>query len=135
LLDRPSILLIVQRRKGTSDRGDFYGNKENFDAAVRQWQADASGPLKDYNCQGAIALKEPRIYEGEEFKALPVDTREYLMSPTVPQIEILTHFPVHFLIPQFSGLDYSCLGIILMNAQSPGEVVFQSSDPKAPFAF
>lgn len=85
---------------------------------------------------GAIAfLKEPRIYEGEEFKALPVDTREYLTSPTVPQIEILTHFPVRFLIPQFSGLDYSCLGIILMNAQSRGEVVLRSSDTKAPLLF
>lgn len=49
LLDHPSIILIVQRRKETSDRGDFYGNKENFDAAVRQWQADASGTFRDYN--------------------------------------------------------------------------------------
>ncbi|KAJ5220364.1 hypothetical protein N7468_009568 [Penicillium chermesinum] len=139
LRDHCFVPLANTRAEGTNDRKAFYGSKEAMDAALEQWQKDGTGPWAKFACElgiGWFKLTE-KLSAWPEFKALPADEQRYLLAETVPHYEIITHFPLHWFIPDFpaEALTYSCFLVFLFNAQTRGEVVLQSSDPDTPLLF
>ncbi|KAI2473843.1 GMC oxidoreductase [Annulohypoxylon bovei var. microspora] len=135
LRDHMFVPLVYQRTAGETDRPSFYGDKEAMASALEQWKKDGSGPWAKFSCELLIGwFKLAHLAELPEFQALPEAERNYQNHPTVPSYEIITHFPIHWFIPDFpdSSLNYSCLLVFLFNAQSRGEVTLQSADPDAP---
>lgn len=130
--------LVYTRKPGDTARDTFYGDKKAMDDALEQWRRDGTGPWTKFACELGIGwFKLDKLVKSDEFKALPAEEQEFLMKETVPHYEILTHFPIHWFIPQFpdSALNYSCILVFYYNAQSQGEVTLQSSDPNAPLKF
>ncbi|KAJ5691816.1 hypothetical protein N7462_001239 [Penicillium macrosclerotiorum] len=137
LRDHPFLTLMVTRKPETNDRNSFFQNEEAKAAAIKQWEADGSGPWARYGCQlGSGWFKSDRITSSAEFQALPADVQEFLNRETIPHYEMITHFPVHMLMPQlFQDYSYICLAVFLMNGQTAGEVRLQSSNPEDPLLF
>ncbi|KAH7219502.1 hypothetical protein DER44DRAFT_761096 [Fusarium oxysporum] len=130
--------LVYTRKPGDTARDTFYGDKKAMDDALEQWRRDGTGPWTKFACELGIGwFKLDKLVKSEEFKALPAKEQEFLMKETVPHYEILTHFPIHWFIPEFpdSALNYSCILVFYYNAQSQGEVTLQSSDPNVPLKF
>lgn len=130
--------LVYTRKEGDTARKPFYGDQKAMDEALQQWRQDGTGPWTKFACELGIGwFKLDKLVKSEEFKALPEQEKEYLMKETVPHYEILTHFPIHWFIPQFPdcNLNYSCILVFYYNSQSQGEVTLQSSDPNVPLKF
>ncbi|KAM0296179.1 hypothetical protein HYE67_008122 [Fusarium culmorum] len=130
--------LVYTRKEGDTARKPFYGDKKAMDDALEQWRRDGTGPWTKFACELGIGwFKLDKLVKSEEFKALPAQEQEYLMKETVPHYEILTHFPIHWFIPQFpdDNLNYSCILVFYYNAQSQGQVTLQSADPNVPLKF
>ncbi|KAK9770520.1 hypothetical protein SCAR479_12791 [Seiridium cardinale] len=130
--------LVFTRKAGSTSRSAFYGDEKIMQAALEQWKKDGTGPWAKYACETGIGyFKLDTITSSPEFEALPAEEKRYLQSATVPHMEVITHFPMHWFIPNFQkqDLDYSCLLAFLYNAQSRGEVTLQSSDPDVPLLF
>ncbi|KAJ5773853.1 hypothetical protein N7457_008749 [Penicillium paradoxum] len=139
LRDHCFVPIVNTRTEASTDRKAFYGDKAAMDAAQKQWQEDGTGPWSKFACElgiGWFKLAE-QLTSSPEFKALPADEQKYLLQETVPHYEMLTHFPIHWFIPDFpvEALNYSCLLVFLFNAQTRGEVTLQSSDPDSPLSF
>ncbi|KAJ5621171.1 hypothetical protein N7510_005155 [Penicillium lagena] len=139
LRDHCFVPMINTRTDDSTDRKTFYGDQAAMDAALKQWQEDGTGPWSKFACEmgiGWFKLTE-QLTPTLEFKALSQNEQEYLLKETVPHYEILTHFPIHWFVPDFpaEALSYSCLLVFLFNAQTRGEVTLQSSDPDAPLLF
>lgn len=139
LRDHCFVPMVNTRTATSTDRKAFYGDKAAMDAAQKQWEEDGTGPWAKFACElgiGWFKLTE-QLVSTPEFKALPADEQKYLLQETVPHYEVLTHFPVHWVIPDFptEALNYSCLLVFLFNAQTRGEVTLQSSDPDSPLSF
>ncbi|KAJ9482207.1 hypothetical protein VN97_g11234 [Penicillium thymicola] len=139
LRDHCFVPMVNTRTATSTDRKAFYGDKAAMDAALKQWEEDGTGPWAKFACElgiGWFKLTE-QLVSTPEFKALPADEQKYLLQETVPHYEVLTHFPVHWVIPEFptEALNYSCLLVFLFNAQTRGEVTLQSSDPDSPLSF
>ncbi|OOQ83300.1 putative glucose-methanol-choline (gmc) oxidoreductase [Penicillium brasilianum] len=139
LRDHCFVPIVNTRSETSTARKAFYGDKAVMDAALKQWQEDGTGPWAKFACELGIGWFKlaDQLVSSAEFKALPPDEQKYLLQETVPHYEIITHFPVHWFIPDFpsEALNYSCLLIFLFNAQTRGEVTLQSSDPDAPLSF
>lgn len=139
LRDHCFVPIVNTRSETSTARKAFYGDKAAMDAALKQWQEDGTGPWAKFACELGIGWFKlaDQLVSSAEFKALPPDEQKYLLQETVPHYEIITHFPVHWFIPDFpsEALNYSCLLIFLFNAQTRGEVTLQSSDPDAPLSF
>ncbi|KAK6075155.1 GMC oxidoreductase [Seiridium cupressi] len=77
------------------------------------------------------------VTSSKEFQDLPKEEQAYLQSETVPHMEVFTHFPMHWFIPNFpkESLDYNCFLAFLYNSQGRGEVTLQSSDPNVSLLF
>lgn len=139
LRDHMWVPLVHTRTESSASRGSFYGDKQAMDDALEQWKRDGTGPWAKYACETGIAYaKFEDLATYPEFQDLPVEEQEYLLSDTVPHYEIFTHFPIHFLTPDFfpkGSLNYLCLIAFYYNAQSRGEVFLQSSDPRVPLKF
>lgn len=130
--------LVYTRKDGDTERAPFYGSQEAMDKALEQWKKDGTGPWSKFACELGIGwFKLPALTASEEFKALPAAEQEYLNRETVPHCEIITHFPIHWFLPDFpkENLNYSCLLVFFENAQSRGEVTLQSADPAVPLKF
>lgn len=139
LRDHCFVPIVNTRTETSNDRKAFYGDKAAMDAAQKQWQEDGTGPWAKFACElgiGWFKLAE-QLTSSPEFKALPADEQKYLLQETIPHYEIITHFPIHWFIPDFpsEALNYSCMLVFLFNAQTRGEVTLQSSDPDAPLSF
>ncbi|KAJ5129836.1 uncharacterized protein N7515_005875 [Penicillium bovifimosum] len=139
LRDHCFVTMVNTRADTSTDRKAFYGDKAAMEAAQKQWQEDGTGPWAKFACEmgiGFFKLTE-QLTSTPEFKALPADEQKYLLQETVPHYELLTHFPVHWFIPDFpaEAMSYSCLTLFLFNAQTRGEVTLQSSDPDTPLSF
>lgn len=139
LRDHCFVPIVHTRTETSTGRKAFYGDRAVMDAALKQWHEDGTGPWAKFACElgiGWFKLTE-QITSTPEFKALPTEEQQYLLQETIPHYEIITHFPVHWFIPDFpsEALNYSCLLVFLFNAQTRGEVTLQSSDPDAPLAF
>ena len=127
--------LVFKRKEGDNDRASFYGDEEVMEQALEQWKHDGTGPWAKYACEMGIGwFKLKSLTSTDEYKALPTETKEFLDKETVPHYEMLTHFPIHWFIPEFppENLSYSCLLIFYYNSQSRGEVKLQSHDPIKP---
>ncbi|KAL2752966.1 hypothetical protein ACRALDRAFT_1044971 [Sodiomyces alcalophilus JCM 7366] len=138
LRDHMFCSLVYTRKKGDTARASFYGVPEKMDEALEQWKRDGTGPWSKFACEMGVGwFKLDKLVASDEFKALPPEERDYLTRETVPHYELVTHFPVHWFIPDFpqDSLDYSCLAILLYNAQSRGEATLQSADPNEPLRF
>ncbi|KAH6656595.1 hypothetical protein BKA67DRAFT_654922 [Truncatella angustata] len=130
--------LVFTRKEGSTSRAAFYGDEKIMREALELWKKDGTGPWAKFACETGIGFfKLDTITSSQEFQDLPVDEQRYLKSATVPHMEVITHFPMHWFIPNFpkENLDYSCLLAFLYNAQSRGEVTLQSSDPNVPLLF
>ncbi|QQK40831.1 Glucose-methanol-choline oxidoreductase [Penicillium digitatum] len=108
-----------------------------MEAAMRQWEENNTGPWTRYSCQvGSGWFKSDRITSTPEFKALPASVQEFMNRETIPHYEMITHVPIHFMMPDmFKEYSYLGLGAFMMNEQSRGEVRLQSSDPDVPLLF
>lgn len=130
--------IVYKRKPGDTERDIFYSDKKIMDEALEQWRQDGTGPWSKFACEAGIGwFKLDKLVESEEFKALPAEEKAYLTKETIPHYEIITHFPIHWFIPNFpdSNLNYSCLLVFYYNAQSRGEVTLQSSDWDVPLKF
>ncbi|KAG9256225.1 uncharacterized protein F5Z01DRAFT_649499 [Emericellopsis atlantica] len=130
--------LVYTCKDGHTDRAEFYGNQAVMDEALAQWKADGTGPWTKFGCGGCIGyFKIPGLAETKEFQALPPAERSYLEKETVPHYEMITHFPIHWFMPNFPSDSLNCSSVLVFyaNAQARGEVTLQSSDPDAPLRF
>jgi choline dehydrogenase-like flavoprotein len=130
--------LVYARADGSTDRKAFYGNQAAMDSALDQWKKDRTGDWAKFACDMGIGFfKSERLSASDELKSLPLPEQQYLQLPTVPHFEIITHFPVHWFIPDYPSehLNYSCLSGFIYNSQARGEVTLQSSDPSVPLKF
>jgi choline dehydrogenase-like flavoprotein len=139
LRDHCFVPMVNTRTDNSTDRKAFYGSQAAMDAAKKEWEEHGTGPWAKFACElgiGWFKLTE-QLTSTSEFKALPEDEQRYLLQETVPHYEVITHFPIHWFIPDFpaEALNYSCLLVFLFNAQTRGEVTLQSSDPNAPLLF
>lgn len=135
LIDHFMAPLIVRRNPQTNDRNSFFRDQNFMNVAMEQWEKDGSGPWARYGCQIAAGwFKSNRISSSEEFKMLPAKVQEFLNRETIPHYELITHFPIHFVLPGLFSDDYSYLAfaMIVMNQQSSGELRLQSADPDEP---
>lgn len=138
LRDHCFVPLVNVRKEQSTDRRAFYGDKKAMDEALEQWNKHGTGPWSKFACELGIGwFKLDKLTSSKEFQELPESEQKYLLQETVPHYEILTHFPIHWFIPDFpqSALDYSCLLVFLFNAQTRGEVTLQSADPSVPLHF
>lgn len=130
--------IVYSRAEGSTDRRAFYGDQKAMDEAFEQWKKDGTGPWAKFACEMGIGwAKLDRLTASKEFQELPADEQKYLLAETVPHYELLTHFPVHWFLPNFPSekLNYSCLLAFLYNSQSRGQVTLQSSDPNEPLLY
>ncbi|KAJ5379167.1 hypothetical protein N7509_012286 [Penicillium cosmopolitanum] len=139
LRDHCFVPMVNTRTDTSTDRKAFYGSQSAMDAAKKEWEESGTGPWAKFACElgiGWFKLTE-QLTSTPEFRALPADEQKYLLQETVPHYEIITHFPIHWFIPDFptEALNYSCLLVFLFNAQTRGEVTLQSPDPDTPLLF
>jgi choline dehydrogenase-like flavoprotein len=104
--------------------------------ARSKFAEDGTGPLSSVNGAYIMGfLKEPELYESEEFKSLDTRTQEHLMRTTVPSWELSTGLPLLGPPPPGPPREYLVSVGVLMNPQSRGTVTLQSSDPRDPALF
>ncbi|KAL9567414.1 hypothetical protein ACKAV7_008364 [Fusarium commune] len=130
--------LVYTRKKGATGRAPFYGDKKVMAEALKQWRHDNTGPWAKFACELGIGwFKLDKLIQSDEFQALDIEVQEFLNQETVPHYEVITHFPIHWFIPDFAAehLNYSCILVFQYNAQSQGEVTLQSSDPDVALKF
>ncbi|KAJ5101278.1 Glucose-methanol-choline oxidoreductase [Penicillium alfredii] len=137
LRDHYLAFVILQRNPETNERNALFQDPAAMDAAKKLWEETGTGPWAQYGCQTASGwFKSDKVTSSAEFKALPESVQNFMNKETVPQYEIISHFPVHLLSPDpFPDYSYLCLPVFMMNAQSRGEVRLQSSNPNDPLLF
>ncbi|KAK9421138.1 hypothetical protein SUNI508_05986 [Seiridium unicorne] len=138
LRDHQFCPLVFTRAKGTTNRASFYGDEKVMDEAVEQWEKDGTGSWAKFACETGIGFfKLDAVTSSKDFEDLPKEEQAYLQSETVPHMEVFTHFPMHWFIPDFpkESLDYNCFLAFLYNSQGRGEVTLQSSDPNVSLLF
>ncbi|PGH14691.1 hypothetical protein AJ79_02857 [Helicocarpus griseus UAMH5409] len=109
-----------------NDRRAFYSSDQAMEEALEQWKHDSTGPWSKFACElGICWFKLEGLSKTKEFQDLPAKEREYLQKQTVPHYEIVSHFPLHWFMPEFphDAFEYSSLVVFLYNAQSRGERV------------
>ncbi|KAH8878924.1 alcohol oxidase [Thozetella sp. PMI_491] len=138
LRDHAFCPLVYKRSDSSTSRASFYGAQSTMDAALEQWKKDGTGPWAKFACETGIGFfKLDKLPSWSEFQRLPAEEQRYLQHDTVPHYEMLTHFPMHWFMPDFpkENLNYSCLLVFLYNGQTRGEVTLQSADPSVPLLF
>ncbi|KAK4096272.1 GMC oxidoreductase [Parathielavia hyrcaniae] len=138
LRDHAFCQLVHTRSDTRASRHGFYGDQTAMDAALKEWKEHGTGSWTKFaTTMGIGFFKLDGLPFWDEFKSLPEEEQRHLNSETVPHYEIFTHFPIHWFLPGFrnEGLNYSCLLVLLYNAQGRGTVTLQSSDPDVPLLF
>lgn len=137
LRDHTFVPLVYERKEGSTTRPSFYGDAQAMDHALEQWKKDGSGDWSKYSSELGIGWKKlDGLEQAQEFKDLPPDEQTYLLKETIPHYEVITHFPVHYVIPTIpASAPYACLLVFYYNAQTRGEVTLQSADPAVPLRF
>ncbi|KAK0725481.1 hypothetical protein B0H67DRAFT_551043 [Lasiosphaeris hirsuta] len=140
LRDHAFTPLVYKRTpESGSGRAGFYGNQAAQDEALEEWKKSGTGPWTQYACEAGIGYFKlgDKFTSSPEYLGLPASEQNYLNQDTVPHYEIITHFPMHWFLPDFpkDSLDYFCLLVFLYNAQGRGQVELQSSDPEVPLRF
>jgi choline dehydrogenase-like flavoprotein len=135
--DHHHVFLTWERADHTTDRKDYYRNKEMQAAARAQWEKDQTGKLSEIGCIMAIGwLKSDAVYQSEEFKALPKHRRDYLLKPTVPLFEVGINpaNPQYFIDPDNTPA-LTAIAVFNLNTESKGSVTLQSANPKDPLLY
>ncbi|KAI0095528.1 hypothetical protein GGR51DRAFT_95291 [Nemania sp. FL0031] len=137
LRDHMFVPIVYERKETSTSRPSFYGNTQAMDDALKQWQKDGTGGWSKYSSELGIGWRKLEGLESSpEFKSLPQDEQNYLLKETIPHYEVVTHFPVHYFLPEVpETAHYSCFLVFYYNAQSRGEVTLQSPDPDVPLKF
>jgi choline dehydrogenase-like flavoprotein len=137
LRDHYFVPLILARNPETNDRNTFFQDPAAMEAAMQQWEESNTGMWTRYGCQvGCGWFKSERITSTPEFKALSASVQEFMNRETIPHYEMITHLPIHFMLPDmFKDYSYIGLAAFMMNEQSLGEVRLQSSNPDIPLLF
>jgi len=110
---------------------------EDKAAALVQWKRDQTGPYADV-CTGFAlgTFKSPGVLASKEFSDLSDETKQFLMSPTIPSYEVIPAGPtIEQLVDPSNAPSLISVFIFLFNEQSRGSVTLQSSDPKVPLLF
>lgn len=99
--------------------------------AEQQWNTDQTGEWDtQFQTLPVMFNKVPRIYESEEFLALPEQEREFLLRDQVPTYEATIGGPLPVPpeeVPE--GYEFQTLVVFGMNTQSTGSVTLASADP------
>ncbi len=135
--DHHHISLSYQLAEHTTDRQNYYKNKDLQTTARERWEKDGTGPLAELGVAlGLGFLKSENIYKSQEFQSLPGETQNHLKKPTVPLWEFLLNgvSPEYFIDPDNTPAMTTVYGFLL-NGQSRGSVTLQSADPKVPLLF
>ncbi|KAI0441308.1 hypothetical protein F4803DRAFT_523747 [Xylaria telfairii] len=137
LRDHMFVPLVYQRTETSTSRPSFYGNPKALEDAFEQWKKDGSGNWSKYSSELGIGWKKlDGLESSPEFQGLPQNEQNLLRKETIPHYEVITHFPVHYFIPDITpDTHYSCFLVFYYNAGSRGEVNLQSSDPDVPLLF
>ncbi|KAI1345485.1 hypothetical protein F5Y01DRAFT_300437 [Xylaria sp. FL0043] len=137
LRDHMFVPIVYQRTETSTSRPSFYGNAQAMEDALKQWEKDGTGNWSKYSSELGIGWKKLEGLESSpEFKSLPQEEQNYLLKETIPHYEVITHFPIHYFIPDIPAETYySCFLVFYYNAQSRGEVTLQSADPAVPLKF
>ncbi|OZJ03665.1 hypothetical protein BZG36_03527 [Bifiguratus adelaidae] len=142
LQDHCGVFLAEHMGPKFSSRLGTIMSDQRMNAAREQWTKEKTGPLVTQYasvCMGFV--REPKVFESEEFKSLHPNVQGYLRDSTVPSFEIIADGP---LVPPtyvFSDCDdgFLSIAVVNMNPQSRGSINLQSSDPEMPplidFAF
>ncbi|KAK5630283.1 hypothetical protein RRF57_005998 [Xylaria bambusicola] len=137
LRDHMFVPIVYQRKETSTSRPSFYGDAKAMEKALEQWKKDGSGNWSKYSSELGIGWKKlDGLESSPEFQSLPQNEQNLLRKETVPHYEVITHFPIHYFIPDVTPTThYSCLLVFYYNADSRGEVTLQSSDPNVPLLF
>ncbi|KAJ1322824.1 choline dehydrogenase [Microdochium nivale] len=138
LRDHMFVPLVYKRTPTSTSRASFYGDEAAMKSALEAWKRDGSGSWAKYACELGIGwAKLPSLEQSAEYKALPASEQRFLSRPTVPHYEVITHFPIHWFVPDFpaDSLDYAAVIVFYYNAQARGEATLQSADPAVPLRF
>lgn len=137
LRDHNHVEILWKRAEHTSEKWKYYRNPESIAASRAQWDKDQTGPLSHYNANFPIAfLKNERIYESAEFKALPQDVKKHLKASTVPLYEVIIGaIDLRDMIDPMQSEASLPVHVFMLNSQSRGEVTLQSKDPADPPIF
>ncbi|KAF7513499.1 hypothetical protein GJ744_008793 [Endocarpon pusillum] len=125
------------RAEHTSEYHKYFKSPELQAEARKQFEKDGTGPVAEMFAGAAVGFfKHDAVYASDEFKALPEDTREYLLKPTVPVFEVV----LNGIVPEYceDPLNSPALAnmyVGLLNSQSIGEVILQSSDYRQPLLY
>ncbi|KAI0479536.1 hypothetical protein GGR56DRAFT_635556 [Xylariaceae sp. FL0804] len=137
LRDHQFVPLVYTRTDTSTSRASFYGDAKAMADAMQQWKLDGSGAWSKYASELAIGWKKIDGLESTpEFQALSKADQDFLRRETIPHYELISHYPIHLLIPDFpaANLNYSCF-LIFPNGLSRGQVSLQSADPSVPLKF
>ncbi|OZJ03926.1 hypothetical protein BZG36_03606, partial [Bifiguratus adelaidae] len=135
LQDHCGVFLAKHMGPNFSSRVGTMMSDQKMTAAREQWSKEKTGPLVTQYASACMAfVKEPKVFESEEFKSLDASVQGYLRGSTVPSFEIIANGP---LVPPtyvFSDSDDGFLSVVIinMNPQSRGSIKLQSSDPEMP---
>jgi choline dehydrogenase-like flavoprotein len=79
------------QKEGTNDRMAYETDDSVKAAAKEQFEKDRTGPLSQLYCGNPMGwFKNENVFKSPEFAALPKNTQELLLKPTVPIFEIAT---------------------------------------------
>ncbi|KAI0872552.1 hypothetical protein GGS24DRAFT_518476 [Hypoxylon argillaceum] len=138
LRDHMFVPLVYTRTETSTSRASFYGSTQAMEDAIEQWRKDGRGDWSKYSSELGLGYKKLEGLESTpEFNSLPQAEQNLLLKETIPHFEIITHFPIHYFVPDFppEALNYSCFLVFYNNAQGRGEVTLQSADPAVPLKF
>ena len=116
----------------TMGHNQIMQDPERLKRAEEQYKKDKSGPLAYFGASAGVAFpKLPRLYESEEFKALPRETQQFLLEKNRPSCEFyMCSGPLYYtgkLDPKDSCLAHECL---MQNNLSRGSITLASADPR-----
>lgn len=132
LQDHVFVSLVKQFEEGLIGRPQLFNDATALAAAREQFAADQTGPLSIFYNSILMGWQQaPEVYESSEFKALPLETQEYIRKPTIPSFEHIGLCPAIHPAADPNG-EYLTILTMQMIPQSTGEVTLRSTDPKDP---
>lgn len=90
LQDHCGVFLADHLGPNFSSKVEWAMSPDIMQAAGEQWAKNKTGPLADYYSNAVLAfIRDPKLQETDEFKALPPDVQKYLSAVNVPSFELV----------------------------------------------
>lgn len=138
LMDHPHVAMTWHfESEWARERLLFYRSEELKAVARAQWDKDQTGPLSELGCVPVLGfLKSDAVLDSEEFHQLPDNIQKHISCSTVPTYEFALNcaVPEYFIDPA-NAVPMVPIVIFLMNPQSTGQCILQSSDPALPLSY